>query len=221
LSTSEARTRSADRSIPVESGGPYVDEFLCEMERISREIDRLPLARAIDLLFAAWKNERTVFIMGNGGSASTATHLTCDLAKYTIVDGKPRFRVMGLTDNMPLVSAWTNDGGFGSIFVEQLRPWLAKDDVLIGISVHGGAGTGPAGPWSQNLVQAMALARERGARIIGLSGFDGGAMKEMADVCITVPIAAEPLGTPVVESWHVVAHHLLCYALRRRVQAGA
>jgi D-sedoheptulose 7-phosphate isomerase len=159
--------------------------------------------------------------MGNGGSASTATHLACDLAKYTIVDEKPRFKVIGLTDNIPLVSAWTNDSGFGSIFVEQVRPWLAAGDVLIGISVHGGSGSGQAGPWSQNLAQAMALARERGARTIGLSGFTGGALKEMADVCIVVPIDEEPLGTPLVESWHVAVHHLLCYTLRQRIASDA
>lgn len=198
-----------------------VAQYLDGMERISRELSRADLTRAIDILFEAWRRESTVFVMGNGGSASTATHLACDLAKYTIVGDKPRFKVMGLADNIPLVSAWTNDNGFGSVFVEQLRPWVKRNDVLIGISVHGGAGSGGAGPWSQNLVQAMALARERGAHVIGLSGFTGGAMKEMADVCLVVPIEEEPLGTPLVESWHVALHHLFCFALRRRIQAGA
>jgi len=200
--------------------GIHIANFLDEMARISHEIATRDIDRAIDILVDAWKRESTVFVMGNGGSASTATHLACDLAKYTIVHERPRFKVMGLTDNVPLVSAWTNDSGFGSIFVEQLRPWLNEGDVLIGISVHGGSGSGQAGPWSQNLVQAMVLAKERGARIIGLSGFRGGAMKQVADVCIVVPIDEEPLGTPLVESWHVVLHHLICYTLRHRIEAA-
>ncbi len=200
---------------------PSVAQYLDQVARIAREIPRQDITRAVEILFDAWKHGRHVFVMGNGGSASTATHLACDLAKYTIVGEKPRFKVISLTDNVPLVSAWTNDGGFGSVFVEQLRPWLREDDVLIGISVHGGSGSGDAGPWSQNLVQAMAFARERRARIVGLSGFDGGAMKHMADVCIVVPIAEEPLGTPVVESWHVTLHHLFCFLLRELIISDA
>ncbi len=199
----------------------YIVQFLDQMVRITREISTKEIDRAIDILLDAWRRRSTVFVMGNGGSASTATHLACDLAKYTIVDENPRFKVIGLTDNIPLVSAWSNDGGFGRIFVEQLRPWLAEGDVLIAISVHGGSGSGQAGPWSQNLVQAMALAQERGAKIIGLSGFSGGSIKEMADVCIVVPIDKEPLGTPLVESWHVVVHHLMCFALREKIRTYA
>jgi D-sedoheptulose 7-phosphate isomerase len=203
------------------ANGTSIDQYLRQIGRIAAEISRSKIDEAIEILFDVWRNGNTVFVMGNGGSASTATHLACDLAKYTIVGSKPRFKVIALNDNIPLVSAWTNDNGFGSIFVEQLRPWLAHGDVLMGMSVHGGSGSGQAGPWSQNLVQAMALAKERGARIIGLSGFDGGAMKEMADVCIVVPIDEEPLGTPLVEYWHIVLHHLMCYTLRNRIEAAA
>ncbi len=197
----------------------YVDTFLAELERVTREAPRSEISRAVDILFDTWQRHGTVFLMGNGGSASTATHFACDLAKVTIIPNKRRLKVMSLVDNIPLVSAWTNDSGFGSIFAEQLEPWLAPGDTLIGLSVHGGSGTGDAGPWSQNLSRAMALARQRGAHTLGLSGFGGGALKELAEVCIVVPIVSEPLGTPLVEAFHVVLHHLLTTALKRRIEA--
>ena len=154
--------------------GEYIDAYIAEAQRITDALPRDRIEAVVDLLFQAWRNGRQVFIMGNGGSAGTATHFVCDLAKCTIVEDKPRFKVMGLTDNMPLVSAWTNDSGFGTIFSEQLRPWLQEGDVLMGLSVHGGSGEGDAGPWSQNLVKAIRLAKERKAKIIGFSGFGGG-----------------------------------------------
>jgi D-sedoheptulose 7-phosphate isomerase len=197
----------------------YVEQYLSAAARILREIDHGAIEQVVGVLYRAWQQGRTVFTMGNGGSASTATHLACDLAKVTIVPGKKRLRVMALTDNTPLVSAWTNDSGFGSIFAEQLEPWLEAGDVLIGLSVHGGSGMGDAGPWSQNLVRAVQLARKRGAKVIGFSGFGGGAMKQMADVCLVVPIDEEPLGTPLVEAFHVVLHHLVATALRERIKA--
>lgn len=198
----------------------YINRYFSEMTRILSEIPRNDIKQAIDLLFDTWSRRGTVFIMGNGGSASTASHFMCDLAKTTIVPGKKRFKVMGLVDNVPLVSAWTNDSGFGRIFSEQLEPWLERGDVLIGLSVHGGSGTGEAGPWSQNLVSAIKLARDRGVKSIGFSGFDGGALKKMVDVCIVVPIGVEPFGTPLVETFHVALHHLIVSALRQRIEAS-
>ena len=199
----------------------FVRGYLSEVKRIADDISIEAIDKVIDVLFDAWKYGKRVFICGNGGSASTATHLACDLAKTTIVDAVQRLKVMALVDNIPLVSAWTNDNGFSSIFEEQLKPWLEEGDVIIAISVHGGSGCGDAGPWSQNLGRAIALAKERSARAIGFSGFDGGALRETADVCITVPIDQEPLGTPLVESYHVVVHHLICAALRQRIREKA
>jgi len=184
------------------------------------QLDQHAITQAIDMLYEAWERGSSIFIMGNGGSASTASHFASDLAKFTICEQKPRFKVMGLTDNVPLVSAWTNDSGFGSIFAEQLEPWLRRGDVLVGISVHGGSGAGDAGPWSQNLVRAVQLAQARGARVIGLSGFSGGALQQVADVCITIPASGEPEGTPLVESLHVTVHHLICLALKLRIAAS-
>jgi len=194
-----------------------IDVYLDVLQEIGRALPRDDIQRVVDILFEAWRAGNAVYTMGNGGSASTATHFACDLAKCTIVPGRKRLRATALVDNVPLVSAWTNDSGFGSIFAEQLDPWLKEGDVVIGLSVHGGAGDGDAGPWSQNLVQAVRLARERGAKVVGFSGFGGGALKEMADVCLVVPVDREPLGTPLVESYHVALHHLICIALRLRI----
>jgi D-sedoheptulose 7-phosphate isomerase len=195
-----------------------IAEFLEEARRTVAQLDQQVLAGMLDCFMDVWRQQRTVFVMGNGGSASTATHFAADLAKYTISASKPRFRVIGLTDNVPLVSAWTNDGGFNSIFVEQMAAWLEAGDVLVGFSVHGGSGAGDAGPWSQNMVQAMKAAKDAGASVIGFSGFDGGAMAQMADYCLTVPVSVDELGTPIVESMHVLLHHLVVHTLRERVR---
>jgi D-sedoheptulose 7-phosphate isomerase len=194
-----------------------IDVYLDAVHDIGQELPREDIQQVVDILHEAWRQGKAVFTMGNGGSASTATHLACDLAKCTIVPGCRRLKVMALVDNVPLVSAWTNDSGFGSIFAEQLDPWLNEGDVLIGLSVHGGSGSGDAGPWSQNLPRAVSLAKQRRAKIIGFSGFDGGALKELADVCLVIPIDEEPLGTPLVESYHVLLHHLICTALKLRI----
>ncbi|HEU4758701.1 MAG TPA: SIS domain-containing protein [Dehalococcoidia bacterium] len=198
-----------------------IDEYLGSMEGLLRELPRRPVHEAVDILYDCWRRGGTVFALGNGGSASTATHLACDLAKATIVPGRPRLRALALVDNVPLVSAWTNDSGFASVFAEQLEPWLKAEDVLVALSVHGASGEGEAGFWSQNLPRAVVLARERGARVIGFSGFGGGFLREEADVCIDAPIDSEPLGTPLVESLHVAVHHVLCLALRQRIAETA
>ena len=191
----------------------YIRQYLDDMGDVLRRLPREPLSHAVDLLFQAWRDSRTVFIAGNGGSASTAGHFACDLTKWTAIPGKKRFRVIALTDNMPLYSALVNDEGPASVYAEQLEPFAAAGDVLILISVHGGAGAGNAGAWSQNLLRALQLAASRGVQTIGLSGFDGGALKQMADICIVVPIDS----TPHVESCHVAIEHLTCDRLRQRI----
>ncbi|OGC47737.1 hypothetical protein A2886_01790 [candidate division WWE3 bacterium RIFCSPHIGHO2_01_FULL_42_13] len=193
--------------------------YFNEITRSSRYFSQSPdLSRVLKILFNIWKENGTVFTMGCGGSASTATHFAADLAKTIMVDGKRGFKAISLVDNIPLVSAWTNDRGWGTVFAGQLDPWLTKNDVLVGFSVHGGSGLGEAGPWSQNLVQAMKLAKERKAKIISFSGFDGGAMKKMSDVCLVVPINSEPYGTPGVEAFHVVLHHGIIYSLKNMIK---
>ena len=193
----------------------YIRGFFSDMSAVIERLPHGPIATAIDMLYDAWQNANTVFIAGNGGSASTASHFACDLAKWTAVADRRRFKALALTDNMPLYSALINDEGPAAAYAEQLEPFIDAGDVLILISVHGGSGDGNAGPWSQNLLRAVDLARTRRARVIGLSGFDGGALRELADVCIVVPIDS----TPQVESIHLALEHLICDCLRHRIAA--
>jgi len=194
---------------------PYIENYFSEMRTIIDNISKEDIDKVIEVLFSAWKNNKKVFIMGNGGSASTATHFVCDLAKCTIVPHKKRFKVIGLTDNIPLMTALINDNGFDSLFSEQLENLMEPGDVLIGLSVHGGSGKDKAGLWSQNLLKAMLLTKEKfKGTTIGFSGFDGGAMKRIADVCVVVPFNS----TPQVESFHLVVEHLICNCLLEKVK---
>lgn len=171
-------------------------------------IDSEEYTKVLDILFDCYMRGGIVYTMGCGGSASTATHFAADLAKT--VGG---FKAISLVDNIPLVSAYTNDEGWESVFEGQLKNWITKDDVLVGFSVHGGRKD-----WSENLVSAMSLAKDRSAKIIGFSGFDGGVIKVMADACLVVPTESEVYGTPVVESMHVVLHHSLIFDLKERIK---
>ncbi len=194
----------------------YIDKYFSDMREVIDRISKEDIDRAIELLFSAWKDDRTVFIMGNGGSASTATHFACDLSKCTIVEGKKRFRAICLNDNIPLMSALVNDEGFDNLYSEQLKNLMRSGDLLIGISVHGGSGKDKAGLWSQNLLKAMNLTKEfYGGTTIGVSGFDGGAMKELADACIVVPFES----TPQVESFHLALEHLICSCLKEKIKS--
>jgi len=191
-----------------------IEQYLREIKEISDNISREDIDEAIELLFDAWKNDNQVFICGNGGSAGTATHFMCDLFKVTIVEGKKRFRAICLNDNIPLMTALINDNGFDNLFIEQLKNLFRKGDVLICLSVHGGSGKDKAGLWSQNLLKAMDYVKRNGGKNIGFSGFDGGAMKEVADVCVVVPFNA----TPHVEAFHVVLQHLIAFRLKEKIK---
>lgn len=196
------------------SNQDYVNKYLSEVKEIAGNISVDDINRTIELLFTVWRNGNQVFICGNGGSASTATHFACDLSKTTIVPDKERFKVECLNDNIPLMLALINDDGFDNIFYEQLRAKFHEGDVLICISVHGGAGRDKAQLWSQNLLKAMKYAQDNGGKAIGLSGFDGGPMKDTADACIVVPVNS----TPQVESFHLAIEHLICSYLRQKIE---
>src|SRR5919199_4438306 len=163
--------------------GTYIDDYLAGMQKITQTISRPDIDAVIEALFEVYQRQNTIWICGNGGSASTASHFACDLTKATIAPGKPRVKAVALVDNIPLVSALTNDDGWDNIYVEQLQSFFRPGDAVIGISVHGGSGRDKAGAWSQNLLKALDYAKQHGGIAIGMSGFDGGAMKELCDHC--------------------------------------
>jgi D-sedoheptulose 7-phosphate isomerase len=191
----------------------FIQNYLSEMKKVADDISVDDIDKVVGLLFDAWKRGSQVFVCGNGGSSSTATHFACDLSKTTIVEGKRRFKAYCLNDNIPLMSALINDEGFDNLFYEQLKNLFQEGDVLICISVHGGAGKDKAGLWSQNLLKAMKYALDMKGKTIGFSGFDGGPMKEIADACIVVPINS----TPHVESFHLALEHLVCRCLKEKI----
>ena len=192
-------------------------EYLEEVRDIASKLDRTEIDKAIGILYEAWKRDSQVFTLGNGGSASTATHLACDLNKWVSDSAERKFRAFALVDNVPLVSALTNDNGWGDVYLEQLRNFFRKGDVVVAISVHGGSGSDRAGPWSQNLLKAVKYAKENGGKVVGLAGFDGGVLKSAADACVVVPADS----TPHVEGMHLVLTHLMCEQLRELVKPGS
>jgi D-sedoheptulose 7-phosphate isomerase len=191
--------------------------YLEEVSEIAKKLDRKSVDSAIEILYDAWKNDNQVFAIGNGGSASTATHFACDLNKWVSDKAERKFRAFALVDNIPLVSALTNDNGWGDIYYEQLRNFLRKGDIVVAISVHGGSGSDKAGLWSQNLLKAVRYAKDKGGKIVGLTGFDGGVLRTTADACIVVPVNS----TPHVEGMHLVLTHLMCEQLREMISSPA
>lgn len=191
----------------------FIDDFLSQVGDICKTVSKENIDQTIEILFRAWQEDRTIFIMGNGGSASTATHFVADLLQCTLSPHKKRLRAVSLFDNVPLSSALVNDCGWDNVYLEQLKSFAEKGDVGIGISVHGGSGKDKAGAWSQNLLKGLQYLKDLGGDTIGLIGFDGGAMKDLVDVSIIVPAQT----TPLVEGFHVILHHLITARLKEKI----
>ena len=194
----------------------FIDQFLAEMKTIVDTIDRDKIDQIIEAMFETWENGKRMYLMGNGGSASTASHLVNDFGKCTALPGKKRFKVMGLTDNPALITALVNDNGFDNLYSEQLLNFVEPGDTLVGFSAHGGAGKDKAGLWSQNLLKAYMIAKEYGVKTIGFSGYDGGVMKDLCDICVVVPFH----NTQHVENFHLSIGHLVCNRLIEKIGAS-
>jgi D-sedoheptulose 7-phosphate isomerase len=187
-----------------------IDSFLKQSCELLGRLDQACLARACELLLDCYKGGGRVFTLGNGGSASTAQHFACDLAKFVIPPGGRPFDARCLTDNMSLYTAWANDAERADVFVNLMRGLLKKGDVVIACSVHGGTG------FSADVTRAVRFANQSGASTISLVGFDGGVMHRESTVSILVPAAS----TPQVEAVHLVVEHLLMSQIKQALKGA-
>jgi D-sedoheptulose 7-phosphate isomerase len=158
----------------------------------------------VEVLLRAYDQERTIFLFGNGGSAALASHFVCDLGKGTVNGTGKRFRVVALTDNVPLITAWANDSCYENIFAEQLANLVRRSDVAFAISGSGN---------SRNVLKALEVARDAGAITIGLSGFQGGHMKALCDTCMIVPSN----NMQVIEDLHLSIAHAVFTAVKHKM----
>ncbi|OGO30613.1 MAG: hypothetical protein A2Z29_11620 [Chloroflexi bacterium RBG_16_56_11] len=182
----------------------YVKDYLAEIKGLltSRETDLIEkIDMLADIFNSVRKNKNTVYLMGNGGSAATASHVAIDFAKCTISEGRPRFKVIALTDSIPSLLAWANDASFEDIFIEQLKNLMEPGDVVIGISGSGN---------SMNVIKAIEYANGAGGITVGLSGYDGGQLLRSAQVNIHIPVN----DMQKAEDIHVIVLHLLACLLR-------
>lgn len=183
-----------------------ISKYLDQLCTVLQEIDHASIERTIEVLLEAYKQNRQVFILGNGGSASTASHMQCDLAKGTAVDGRRRMRVLSLTDNVALMTAISNDVSYERVFTDQLCVLLEAGDVVIGITASGN---------SPNVLNAIEFAREKNATTVGFIGFGGGKLKDLVDVDVT--IASQNYGH--CEDVHLILNHLVSQALRQTIES--
>jgi D-sedoheptulose 7-phosphate isomerase len=180
-------------------------QYFEELQRVATSICHDGVDQIADVLVKAYESARMVFTFGNGGSASLASHLACDLGKGTAYcNGGKRLRVLALTDNLPTLTAWANDSDYEDVFSEQLRNFVQAQDVAFAISGSGN---------SKNVINALHVAREAGAKTVGVSGFQGGEMKTLCDICVVVPSS----NMQIIEDLHLAIAHTVFRIVYSRI----
>jgi len=182
----------------------HLDDYLCRLRAAIEGLPRESMNALGETLLRAYRNNKQVFLLGNGGSSSTASHMAADLAKNTIGPNMKRFRIVSLNDNAAIMTALANDLGYENVFSEQLTNLIQAGDVLIVVSASGN---------SPNVLKAMRYARSRSAEVVGLLGFDGGAAAALSDIALIVP--SDHYG--VVEDVHLIVNHIMVDYFKTRL----
>lgn len=176
----------------------FPTEYKTHLLEAIESIDLEKVNQAIEWFREARAAGRRIFVCGNGGSASTASHFACDMVKGASFNRPTRFRIMALTDSLPTLTAYSNDVSYDAVFVEQLRNFAEPGDLFMGIS---GSGNSP------NVLRAIEYANSAGCRTLALTGRNGGKLGPLAQLNIQVPVPH--MGR--IEDAHMIVCHMICY----------
>jgi D-sedoheptulose 7-phosphate isomerase len=182
----------------------FLEHYKSDLLEAVDTLDLRKLRQIIELFREARDAGRHIFVCGNGGSASTASHFACDIVKGASYDRDARFRIMALTDQLPTLTAYANDVGYDCVFAEQLKNFAEPGDVVMAIS---GSGNSP------NVIEALRYAGAIGCRTIALTGRDGGALGPLAEINVQVPVPH--MGR--IEDAHMIACHMIAYYFMERI----
>jgi len=176
----------------------YFEDYRARLDNLLDSVDLNELTKVVEAIITAFKNNQTVYICGNGGSAATASHMQADFSFFTRYFTEFRPKVRALTDNIPLITAISNDKSYDYIFVEQLKGNFEKGDVLLCISASGD---------SNNLVKAVEYIKDKGGTSIGFIGFTGGKLLKICDISMYTPNSKGDYGP--IEDLHMLYDHLI------------
>jgi D-sedoheptulose 7-phosphate isomerase len=186
----------------------FIRRYFHDLSALVPQLPYSAINRIVSIFLEAFAEQRTIYVFGNGGSAASASHMMCDINKGAGGLGSvARPKVMALTDNASLISAWANDFGYERIFSEQLKTFIKPRDVAFAISTSGD---------SPNVLLALETARQYGAMTVGLSGCQGGQMKPLCDVCAIIPSD----NVQLIEDLHHATIHSIFVAVRESLLTG-
>lgn len=190
-----------------QSSAEFASEYLAYLSEILQAIDVSIIERIINAFTEAAENDNTIYFLGNGGSAVTATHFASDMAINTRTSGLKPLRAVSLVDNLALLTCVSNDEGFEHVFIRQLEIYMQPGDVVVGLSVSGN---------SPNVVNALQYAKDNGATVIACTGFSGGKIGALADIHFHIPTPDGEYG-PVEDIFQILDHLIYTYLRLSRI----
>ena len=184
---------------------PDIEAYIAEEKRVLDALDADAISAAMNALVDAGRKGKTIYVMGNGGSSATASHFICDFAKGVYMETGIPFRMICLSDNTPIASAISNDIGYEDVFKFQLQDRVEDGDLILAISGSGN---------SENVLRAARHGKSQGAKVIGLTGYNGGELKKLSDISLHVPVD----NMQITEDLHMMLDHVMMWVLSKKEQ---